>query len=105
MLFALSQLSAPVAGHAGFVAGRYRDGAASDQWTDVSRCSPRTFTAYAGACTCGWRGAWRGADAVGLVTARRAWLTEHVPSVLSSADRRPAAPAGRADVPGSTLTS
>ena len=34
-------------GHVGYVAGRYRSGAWSDQWTDMSRCAERTFTDYA----------------------------------------------------------
>jgi hypothetical protein len=34
-------------GHVGYVAGRYRDGAYSDLWTDVRRCAWRTFTDYA----------------------------------------------------------
>ena len=42
--------------HVGYVAGRYRSGVWSDQWTDVSRCAERTFTDYAPACVCGWRG-------------------------------------------------
>ena len=42
--------------HEGFVAGRYRNGAYSDIWTNVRRCAERTFLAYAPACECGWRG-------------------------------------------------
>ena len=42
--------------HVGYVAGRYRSGVWSDQWTEVGRCAEHTFTAYAPACTCGWRG-------------------------------------------------
>jgi hypothetical protein len=42
--------------HRGYVAGRYRDGALSDIWTDVARCAERTFTAYLARCGCGWLG-------------------------------------------------
>jgi hypothetical protein len=61
----------PVPGHVGFLAGRYRDGAYSDVWTDVSRCAEGTFVRYAPACTCGWggrcsrRARWGGWRAVG----------------------------------------
>lgn len=42
--------------HAGYVAGRYRDGSWSDHWTDVARCAIATFTAFRPACRCGWSG-------------------------------------------------
>jgi hypothetical protein len=42
--------------HHGYVAGRYRDGALSDKWTDVTRCAERTFIAYVARCGCGWFG-------------------------------------------------
>jgi hypothetical protein len=32
--------------HHGYIAGRYRDGALSDTWTDVRRCAERTFITY-----------------------------------------------------------
>jgi hypothetical protein len=40
--------------HEGFVAGRYRDGSASDIWTSVARCAHGTFVGYCAACECGW---------------------------------------------------
>ena len=43
-------------GHVGYIAGRYRSGVWSDHWTEVSRCAGHTFTQYAPACACGWRG-------------------------------------------------
>lgn len=54
------------------MAGRYRDGAWSDGWTDVSRCAPGTFVAYAPACRCGWRGAEHPATERGLRGCRTA---------------------------------
>ena len=42
--------------HHGYIAGRYRDGALSDTWTDVMRCAERTFIAYLARCGCGWHG-------------------------------------------------
>jgi hypothetical protein len=64
-------------GHVGYVAGRYRSGVWSDQWTDVSRCAERTFTDYAPACACGWRGSPRSATADGHVLCQGAWGLEH----------------------------
>jgi hypothetical protein len=64
-------------GHAGYVAGRYRNGVYSDVWTDVRRCAERTFTAYAAGCSCGWRGAPTAPTEVGYHLACRAWLQEH----------------------------
>ena len=76
-------------GHAGFVAGRYRDGAYSDAWTDVRRCADRTFTAYAPACSCGWRGTAQPASQVGLVQCRRSWLHEHAEPTADQSRRHP----------------
>lgn len=42
--------------HHGYVAGRYRDRALSDTWTDVRRCAEGTFITYVAHCRCGWRG-------------------------------------------------
>ncbi|MGH3916769.1 MAG: hypothetical protein ACRDTC_25650 [Pseudonocardiaceae bacterium] len=42
--------------HHGYVAGRYRNGALSDDWTDVTRCAERTFISYVARCRCGWLG-------------------------------------------------
>jgi hypothetical protein len=65
-------------GHVGFVAGRYRNGAYSDIWTDVRRCAERTFTAYAPACSCGWIGPPQPPTEVGHLHSRRIWRHEHV---------------------------
>jgi hypothetical protein len=63
--------------HEGYVAGRYRNCAYSDIWTDVRRCAERTFLAYAPACECGWRGADHPATSDGYCAARRSWFEEH----------------------------
>ncbi len=64
-------------GHVGYV-GRYRDGAYSDIWTDVRRCSSRTFTAYAPACSCGWRAAPHPVTDIALIACRRIWTREQM---------------------------
>ena len=64
--------------HAGYVAGRYRNGAWSDDWTDVRRCAEATFAAYAAACECGWRGPAEPATAQGYLSCQRVWVFEHV---------------------------
>jgi hypothetical protein len=64
--------------HDGYVAGRYRDGAWSDRWTEVHRCAEGTFVGYAPACRCGWRGAIFPATPDGLMACQRAWVFEHV---------------------------
>lgn len=74
-------------GHAGYVAGRYRSGVWSDQWTDVSRCAERTFTAYAPACVCGWRGPVRPATPGGHLACQRTWVFEHAPVTMLSGRR------------------
>ena len=71
--------SPPHAGHTGYVAGRYRDGAYSDLWTDVRRCAFRTFTAYAPACSCGWRGSAQPVTDIAYIACRRAWARDHAP--------------------------
>ena len=68
--------------HTGFVSGRYRDGALSDSRTDVSRCSPGTFTAFQPACRCGWRGRSHEPDDVGVRRCRREWTREHLQHVV-----------------------
>lgn len=68
----------PPPGHAGFLVGRYRDGAFSDAWTDVSRCAEGTFVAYAPACSCGWRGAAQPATAAGRLWCARLWRDDHL---------------------------
>lgn len=74
-------------GHVGYVAGRYRSGVWSDQWTDVSRCAERTFTAYAPACVCGWRGPAQPATPGGHIGCQRSWVFEHAPLHAVSAGR------------------
>ena len=63
--------------HLGFVAGRYRNGALSDAWTDVTRCAWGTFRAYGPTCGCGWRGTAQPADARGVDDCRHQ-LEEHL---------------------------
>jgi len=65
-------------GHTGFVAGRYRNWAYSDVWTDVRRCAERTFTGYRPACTCGWMGNPTEADEVGWMRCHREVRAEHL---------------------------
>jgi hypothetical protein len=83
MLFTDPSLVA-VPGHAGFVSGRYRDGAFSDEWTDVRRCAPRTFTAWAPACICGWRGSSVPAEQAEFVWCRQMW-DQHVQELGAAA--------------------
>jgi len=72
-----------VEGHVGYLAGRYRNGALSDVWTDVSRCAERTFTAWAAGCSCGWYGPLQPLTTGGQYGARRQWAGEHIPAVLA----------------------
>ena len=69
--------------HEGFVAGRYRDGALSDIWTDVSRCAPGTFVSYLPACECGWYGSDLPSDPSGYRACQRAWLEEHFAAAVA----------------------
>ncbi|MFC4943171.1 hypothetical protein [Pseudonocardia sp. GCM10023141] len=78
MLFTVAAGPTAPDGHAGFVAGRYRNGAFSDAWTDVRRCAERTFTAYLPGCTCGWTGLAQPASDTGWHRCRRAWFDEHL---------------------------
>ena len=48
-----ASLDSGVDQHRGYVAGRYRNGVLSDEWTDVTRCAEGTFTAFVSGC--GWR--------------------------------------------------
>ena len=73
------------AGHAGFLVGRYRNGAFSDAWTDVSRCAEGTFVGYAAACSCGWRGPLQPASARGRLLSSRDWRGLHLAQVEASA--------------------
>jgi hypothetical protein len=75
MLFSVTDPLAVPTGHAGYIAGRYRDGACSDEWTDVSRCAENTFVAYVPACSCGWRGPAERPTAGGRLRCRRVWAT------------------------------
>jgi hypothetical protein len=63
--------------HTGYVAGRYRSGVWSEQWTEVDRCAEYTFTCYAPACVCGWRGPAQPATPQGLLACQRVWVFEH----------------------------
>lgn len=71
----------------GYVAGRYRDGAYSDIWTDVRRCAYLTFTAYAPACSCGWRGAAIRVGDTALIACHRTWSNVHLADQLITAAR------------------
>jgi hypothetical protein len=81
VLFSASDPQALPVGHAGFLAGRYRDGAYSDEWTDVLRCAEGTFVGYAPACTCGWRGHPQPANSAGRALSRREWFRHHLTEV------------------------
>lgn len=67
--------------HEGFVAGRYRNSAHSDIWTDVRRCAEGTFSAYIPACECGWRGNPHPVTDGGYRGARQAWVDTHFAAV------------------------
>lgn len=77
-MFSAGSVDGDLAGHEGYVAGRYRNGAISDRWTDVTRCAERTFVHYVSRCQCGWTGADRSATAAGAAAARREWRREHL---------------------------
>ena len=64
--------------HCGYVAGRYRDGALSDTWTDVTRCAQGTFIGYAPACTCGWVGRIQPSSPPGLKACLQHLAAEHL---------------------------
>ena len=74
-------------GHAGYLVGRYRDGAFSDAWTDVSRCAEGTFVGYAPACSCGWRGPLQPATPRGRILSSRLWHDEHLSALRPVVDR------------------
>jgi hypothetical protein len=63
--------------HRGYVAGRYRDGALSDVWTDVTRCADRTFIAYLARCGCGWLGDPHPANLDGYHTCQHELINNH----------------------------
>jgi hypothetical protein len=64
--------------HRGYIAGRYRDGALSDGWTDITRCAEGTFIAYVARCGCGWLGQAHPASSGGYRTAQRELTHEHL---------------------------
>jgi hypothetical protein len=67
--------------HHGYVAGRYRDGALSDTWTDVRRCAERTFITYVARCRCGWRGNDYPASPDGYHACQRELISAHPSSI------------------------
>jgi hypothetical protein len=67
--------------HHGYVAGRYRDGALSDTWTDVRRCAERTFITYVARCRCGWRGKDYPASPDGYHACQRELIRAHLVSI------------------------
>lgn len=81
--------------HDGYVAGRYRDGALSDTWTDIARCAPGTFVGYAPACTCGWIGDIQPNTIEGFRACQRALRHEHLSRLASPAVPRPGSSRGR----------
>ena len=82
------------AGHAGFLAGRYRNGTTSDAWTDVARCAEGTFVGYVPACSCGWRGAVQPASPRGRLLSSRSWRDEHLARLETAPARVHGAVAG-----------
>jgi len=91
MVFGVAGQARP--GHVGYLAGRYRDGAYSDAWTDAERCAPGTFVAYAPACSCGWRGDAQPVSTVGRMTCHRAWVQGHLGAPAAGPRRSGSAPA------------
>jgi hypothetical protein len=67
--------------HHGYVAGRYRNGALSDTWTDVTRCAERTFVAYVARCGCGWLGNDHPSNPYGYHTCQQELLSDHLCSI------------------------
>jgi hypothetical protein len=82
MLFTGRLLDSGTDQHRGYVAGRYRNGVLSDEWTDVARCAEATFTAFVPMCTCGWRGQAHEPSDSGAERCRREWADEHVLRLL-----------------------
>jgi hypothetical protein len=70
--------------HDVYVAGRYRDGALSDTWTDVAWCAHGTFIGYVPACTCGWTGGIRTNTIDGFRECQRALRFEHLSSLATA---------------------
>jgi hypothetical protein len=91
-MFVTGRPGAAYSDHAVYVAGRYRDGALSDTWTDVARCAPGTVVAYVPACSCGWTGSIRSNTLNGFREYQRALRSEHLsrlPAVPAAAVRGP----------------
>jgi hypothetical protein len=63
--------------HRGYVAGRYRDGALSDAWTDLTRCAERTFVRYVARCECGWLGDDHSASPAGYHDCQRELISHY----------------------------
>lgn len=93
MLFTVSPFGAGEEGHVGYVAGRYRDGAYSDIWTDVRRCAHATFTGYAPACSCGWRAPAQPVSAIAHLLCHRIWFREHIAGFVTSCSTSTDSPA------------
>jgi hypothetical protein len=68
--------------HAGYLAGRYPDGTLSDSWTDATRRTPGTFTAFVAVCGCGWRGPARPPTEAGARRSQREWTRQHLLHVV-----------------------
>ena len=64
--------------HYGYIAGRYRDGALSDTWTDVVRCAEKTFVAYLARCRCGWLGNAQPSNPDGYSTCQQELISNHL---------------------------
>ena len=87
--------------HRGYVAGRYRDGALSDKWTDVTRCAERTFIAYVARCGCGWFGKNHPPNPDGYRICQHDLISNHLSSLASSTVVDLHRPVTRRHAPGS----
>jgi hypothetical protein len=74
--------------HVCFIAGRYRNGALSDSWTDVLRCAERTFVSFVPSCACGWTGGDNPATDDGYRRGWRACIEQHLAEVSRPAGGR-----------------
>jgi hypothetical protein len=92
MLSGVSSSDAGGDGHVGYLAGRYRDGAYSDMWTDVRRCAHATFIGYAPACSCGWRAPAQPVSDIAPLLCHRIWFREHIAGLATSASVAPEPP-------------
>jgi hypothetical protein len=64
--------------HHRYVAGRYRDGALSDTWTDVNTMRRTSLRAYVARCGCGWLGDDHPANPEGYHTCQRELISNHL---------------------------